>query len=74
LGEAAKNLVSLVPLQRVVRVELVLENPFGGDDVAASGARYKILDVVGDQGSKLFFHGAVPVQIDEGGVDGGAYR
>jgi hypothetical protein len=70
LGEATKDPVSFVPLQGTVRVELVLKNPFIGEDVGANGARDKILGVVGDQGSKLFFHGAVPVQIDEGGVDG----
>jgi hypothetical protein len=69
LGEATKDPVSFVPLQGTVRVELVLKNPFIGEDVGANGARDKILGVVGDQGSKLFFHGAVPVQIDEGGVD-----
>jgi hypothetical protein len=37
LGEAAKDTVSLVPLQGTVRVELVLQNPFVGDDVGANG-------------------------------------
>jgi hypothetical protein len=73
LGEAAKDPVSLVPFQRVVRVELVLENPFVDDGVGANGARDKISGVVGDQGNKFFFHDAVSVQIDEGSVDGGAY-
>jgi hypothetical protein len=61
LDEAMKNPVSLVLLQRTVGVELVLKNPFVGDDVGANGARDKIPGVVGNQGSKLFFHGAVPV-------------
>jgi hypothetical protein len=63
--------VSLVPLQRTIGVELVLENPFVGDDVGANGARDKIPGVVGDQGNKLFFHGATSVHIDEGSTDGG---
>jgi hypothetical protein len=74
LGEATKDSVSLVPFQRAVGVELVLENQFVGDDVGANGARHKIPSVVGDQGSKLFFHGAAPVWIDEGGADGGGHR
>jgi hypothetical protein len=52
----------------------VLENQFTSDDVAANGASDKISGVVGDQGSELFFHSAVPVWIDEGGTYGGGYR
>jgi hypothetical protein len=36
LGEAAKNLASLVPFQGTVRVELVPEDPIVGDDVGAN--------------------------------------
>jgi hypothetical protein len=74
LVEAMKDPASLVPLQRVIRVELMLERSFAGDDVGANWARDKILGVVGNQGSKFFFHGAAPVWIDEGGVDRGGSR
>jgi hypothetical protein len=74
LGEAAKDPSSLVLFQRAVGVELVLENPFAGDDVGANGARYKIYGAVGDQGSKLFFHDVTLVQIDEGGAGRGGHR
>jgi hypothetical protein len=74
LGEGVKDPASLVPFQRVVRVELVFENRFACDDVGTNGARNKISDVVGDQGSKFFFHGVVPVRINEGGADGGGHR
>jgi hypothetical protein len=74
LGEAAKDPTSIVSLQRTVRVELVPENPSIGEDVGANGVRDKVSGVVGDQGRKLFFHGAMPVQIEEGGADGGGYR
>jgi hypothetical protein len=74
LGEAAKNPVSLVPFQGVVGIKLVLENPLAGDDVGANGARDKILGVVGDRGSKFFFHGTAPIWIDEGSADGGGHR
>jgi hypothetical protein len=74
LGEAAKDPTSLIPFQRVVEVELVLENPFAGDDVRANGARDKIPCVFGDQGNKFFFHGAAPVQIDECDADRGGHR
>jgi hypothetical protein len=73
LGEAVKDPMSLVPFQSVIRVKLVLENLFDGGDVGANGARDKIPGAVGNQGGKLFFHGT-PVQIDEGGADGGGHR
>jgi hypothetical protein len=73
LGEAAKNPASLVPFQGVVGIELVLENPLAGDDVGANGVRDKISGVVGDHGSKFFFHGTTPIWIDEGGTDGGGH-
>jgi hypothetical protein len=52
----------------------VLLNPFVSDDVGANRARDKIPGVVGDQGSKPFFHGTVPFWIDEGGADRGGHR
>jgi hypothetical protein len=48
LGEAVKDPLSLVPFQRVIRVELMLENPFAGDNVGANGARDKITCVISD--------------------------
>jgi hypothetical protein len=74
LGEATKNPASLVPVQGAIEIELVLENPLAGNDVGANGTRDKIPGIVGDQGSKLFFHVVMPVQIGEGGVDGGGYQ
>jgi hypothetical protein len=74
VGEAAKDPTSLVPFQRAIGVELVLENSFAGDDIRANGARDKIPNVVDDQGSKLFFHGVTPVRINEGGADGGGHQ
>jgi hypothetical protein len=74
LGEVAKNLVSLVPVQGAVGIELVIENPLAGDDVGTNRTRDKILGVVGDQGSKLFFHGMTPVRISEGSTDRGGFR
>jgi hypothetical protein len=74
LSEATQDPVRLVSFQRAVGVELVIENPFVSDDVGANGVRDKILGVVGDQGSKLFFHGLVLVRIDVGGMDGGGHQ
>jgi hypothetical protein len=61
--------MSLIPVYGAVRIEFVLENPLAGDDVGANGTRNKIPGVVGDQDSKLHFHGAIPVWIHEGGAD-----
>jgi hypothetical protein len=74
LDEVAKDPASLVSLQRAIRVELVLENPFVDDDIGANRVRDKIPGVIDDQGSKLFFHGIVPILVDEGGTDGGGHR
>jgi predicted DNA-binding protein with PD1-like motif len=52
----------------------VLENPFIGDDVGANGVRNMISGVVGDQGSKFFFHGITLARIDEGNTDRGGHR
>jgi hypothetical protein len=74
LGEVEKDPRSLVSFQRAVGVELVLENPFTGDDIGANGVRDNISGVVGDQGNKLFFHGVVPIWINEGDMDEGGHR
>jgi hypothetical protein len=73
LGEAVKNPASLVPFQGAIGIELVLENPLVSHDVGANGVRDKIPGVVGDQGSKFFFHGIVPIRIDGGGADRGGH-
>jgi hypothetical protein len=70
-SEAVKDPTRLVPFQRAVEVEHVIENPFDGDDVGANGVRNKIPGVVADQDNKLFFHGAALVRINEGGADEG---
>jgi hypothetical protein len=41
LGEATMDSANLVPLQRAVRVELVLKNSFTGDDVGANGGGHQ---------------------------------
>jgi hypothetical protein len=74
LGEVVKNRMSLVPVQGTVGIELVLEIPLVGDDIGANRARDKILGVVGDQGSKLVFHGAPLVWIGKGSIDRGGYQ
>jgi hypothetical protein len=74
LGEAAKDPTSLVPLHDAVKVELVLEDPFVGDDIGDNRMREKISSIVPDQSIILSLHGAVPGQVSEGGADGGGHR
>jgi hypothetical protein len=74
LDEDVRNPTSLVPFQGAIKIELVHENPLIGDDVVANGVRDKIPGVVGDQGSKFFFHGMAPIRIDEGDTDGGGHQ
>jgi hypothetical protein len=73
LGEAPKNPTSLLSFQRVIEIELVLKNPLVVDDVGNNRVRDKIKSVVGDQCIKFFFHGMMPIQIDEASLDGGGY-
>jgi hypothetical protein len=74
LGEAAKTPTSLVSFQGAVRVKLVLEDPFAGDDVGANRTRDKIPSVVGDQSIIFFLHGMTLGWVGESGVDGGGHR
>jgi hypothetical protein len=74
MGEGTKDPLSLVPFQRAVIVEFVLKDPFASDNVGANWARDKIPCVVGDQGSKFFFHGTAPIQTNEGNAEGGGHR
>jgi hypothetical protein len=69
-----KNLTSLVLFQGGVGVELVLEDPFDGDNVGANRTRDKIQSVVGDQSIIFFFHGMMPGWVGEGSTDGGGHR
>jgi hypothetical protein len=64
---------SLVPLQSVVEVELVIEDPFVSDDIRANGTRDKILNVFFDQDSNFFFHDAL-LRICKDGGDAGSHR
>jgi hypothetical protein len=52
--------MTLVPFQGTIRVELVLEDLFTGDDIGANRTRDKISSVVGDQNIIFFLHGMTP--------------
>jgi hypothetical protein len=75
LGEAAKDLGSLVPFQIAVRVQLVLQNPFAGVDVGANGQgiRSHVLLVIKEANSSSMarrqFGSTRAVQTEEGTGD-----
>jgi hypothetical protein len=66
--------MNLVPLRGAIGVELVIEDPFAGDDVGANRMRDKIPSVVGDQRIIFFLHGVVLGWVNEGDIDGGGHR
>jgi hypothetical protein len=66
--------MDLIPFQGAVGVELLLEDPFVGDDVGANRTRDKISSVVGDQNIIFFLHGTMPGWVGEGGADGGGHQ
>jgi hypothetical protein len=66
--------MSLVLFQGDIGVELVLKEPFGGDDVGANMTRDKIPSVIGDQRIIFFFHGMVLGQVGDVGADRGGHR
>jgi hypothetical protein len=65
--------MSLVPFQGAVRVELVLEDSFAGDDVGANRMRNKIPSVIGGQSIIFFFHGTTSGWVNEGSTDRGGH-
>jgi hypothetical protein len=74
LGETTKNLMSLVSLYGVIGVELVLKDPFVGDDVEANRTRDKIPIIVDDQSIIFFFYSTTPGLIGEDDPDEGEHR
>jgi hypothetical protein len=74
LSEATKNPMSLVPFLCAIRVGLVLEDLFAGDDVGANRMRDNIPSVVGDQSITFFLHGTILGRVGERGTDGGGYQ
>jgi hypothetical protein len=69
-----KDPPSLILFQCAIGVELVLEDPFSGDDVGANMTRDKVSSVVGDQSIIFFLHGVAPGWVDEGSADRGGHR
>jgi hypothetical protein len=65
LGEAAKNPACLVSIKRPIRVKLVFEYPFVGDDIGKRRPADEGPGVVSDQSLELILHSMPPVGIVE---------
>jgi hypothetical protein len=66
LHEPAKNPSGLVPLECLIGLELVLEDPLAGDKTGATGARNQVPSVVGHKSGILFLHSRPSMMISEG--------
>jgi len=70
LSEPAQDPASLVPFQRTISLELVLEDPLPGDLISMRWARNQIPGVIPQEGSMLFFHSRPPIGVGEGATEG----
>jgi hypothetical protein len=76
LGELCEPLedpASLVPVKRVIRLELVLEDPLVSDDIGTRRPRNQVPHVVRQQGLVLL-HSATLVRVHERATDRGWHR
>jgi hypothetical protein len=69
LCELTKNLLSLVPLECPVGLELVSEDPLVYNNFGAVGAQNQVPSVVGHESGILFLHSRPPMRIGEGGLN-----
>jgi hypothetical protein len=73
LSEPPEDPTSLISIERVVRLELVLEDPLVGDDIGLRRSRNQVSRVVRQQGLVLL-HSATPVGVHERATDRGRDR
>jgi hypothetical protein len=57
--------MSLAPVQRVIRLELVLEDPFAGRHIGPRRTRDQVPRVLGQQSLILLVHSASPLGVCE---------
>jgi hypothetical protein len=63
LIEPSDDPTSFVTLERAIRVHLMFEDPFAGDDARAGRSGNESPSLIGLQRVELLFHGVVPVWI-----------
>jgi hypothetical protein len=73
MGEAPQDPMSLVPIQGAIRLQLLLEDPFPGDNISAKEARHQVPIVVRLQGL-ILLHSVLLVGVGERTTDRGRLR
>jgi hypothetical protein len=73
MSEPPEDPTSLVPIKRVIRLELVLEDPLVGDDIGLRRLRNQVPRAVRQQGLVLL-HSATLVGVREHATDRGRDR
>jgi hypothetical protein len=73
LSEPLEDLTSLVPVERAVRLELVVEDPFASDEIGPMRTRNQVPRAVRQQGL-ILLHSATPVGVRECATDKGRDR
>jgi hypothetical protein len=63
--------MSLIPVKRAIRLELVLEDPLVGDNIGPRRPRNQVTRVVRQQGLILLLHSVMPVEVHERTMDRG---
>jgi hypothetical protein len=74
LSETPKDPTGLIVIKGPVSTELVREDPFAGDNVAALRPRNQLPGPIADQGSVLFLHSRTPMWIGKRITSGGGDR
>ena len=69
LGEPADDPSGLSTLQCAIRMQLVLEEPFAGDDIGLCGAGHERPRAVALQGVEFGLHRGQPLRITKSGAD-----
>jgi hypothetical protein len=70
LSETVKDPMHLVPLERIIRLEFVLEDPLAGEHFGLSGAWHEILGVVHQNSTMFLFHSRSSIGIGQSATEG----
>jgi hypothetical protein len=74
LSEPPEGPTSLVPVKRVIRLELMLEDPLTNDNIGPRRPKNQVPRVVRQQALVLLLHSVTPVGVRERATDRGGDR
>jgi hypothetical protein len=74
LSETTKDPMRLVPLERPIRLEFVLEDPLASDNIRPRRSRHEIPGVVCQKSTVFLFHSRSPIGIGQSTTEGLCYR